>query len=94
MKRIILIVIVAVCLICTTCVLLVCCKKDKNPNNSIEPMYTEDSLVNSSKSSLIMTLLKDGFKLSFGSVMFYFMFNLSPVLVGYNLFYHEKENLL
>ena len=30
----------------------------------------EDSLVNSSKSSLIMTLLKDGFKLSFGSVLF------------------------
>ena len=54
----------------------------------------EDSLVNSSKSSLIMTLLKDGFKLSFGSVMFYFMFNLSPVLVGYNLFGNEKENLL
>lgn len=54
----------------------------------------EDSLVNSSKSNLIMTLLKDGFKLSFGSVLFYFMFNLSPVLVGYNLFCHEKENLL
>ena len=52
MKRIILIVIAAVCLIGTTCVLLVCCKKDKNPNNSIEPMYTEDSLVNSSRTDV------------------------------------------
>ncbi len=52
MKRIILIVIAAVCLIGTTCVLLVCCKKGKNPNNSIEPMYTEDSLVDSSRTDV------------------------------------------